>query len=213
MQLTAPKPSKHWNMDLLQGAFPGGGAATAALVSIARQRRHRGPAVTIVEEVMPTLQAPVRRPKALGVRQHTERGLGVETLAEVGLGGEGEGGEDYHEAPLEEALAGGEGAGERAGADRRDVRMHLAPGMQLELAREVKELARLHARKDQEEKRLGREVSIPEWAALLGVTERTLNRRLQRMQLARSLLVTTNVMLVYSIARRHFKKQDFQDVR
>lgn len=85
------------------------------------------------------------------------------------------------------------------------VNGYLSADEQLVLAREIKTLAQWRAVKGLEEQRVGRELSMAEWARLLRVSEGNLERQMRQSFLARSTLVTTNMMLVYSVAHKALK--------
>lgn len=84
---------------------------------------------------------------------------------------------------------------------------HLAPEVQVALAKEIRNLSRMTQMRVKEEARLRRAIGFGEWASLVGLEESVLSRQMRKAQQARSMLITTNVNAVYSLALQYYKRQ------
>lgn len=84
---------------------------------------------------------------------------------------------------------------------------HLAPEVQVALAKEIRNLSRMTQMRVKEEARIRRHLEFGEWASLVGLEESVLSRQMRKAQQARSMLITTNVNVVYSLALQYYKRQ------
>jgi len=75
------------------------------------------------------------------------------------------------------------------------------------LAKEIRQLSRITHLKVKEETRMRRPISFAEWAAVVGVEEAVLSRQVRKAHQARSMLITTNINVVYSLALQYHKRQ------
>lgn len=98
-------------------------------------------------------------------------------------------------------------------AGGRVASMHLPAEQQMELAKCVRAWEEAKAAKQAEEDRVGRSLTFGEWAALLGLAEGALRRRVEDGRKARELLITTNLNLVKSMALRFCAQQERNENR
>ncbi len=82
----------------------------------------------------------------------------------------------------------------------------LKPNEEVELARRVQSLVEFESLKEQLQQQLGRPVTLIELAQAEGLTERQLQNRLHRGQVAKAKMIRSNLRLVVSIAKRYLNR-------
>ena len=107
--------------------------------------------------------------------------------------------------PIIEATASGDDA--IAALFKRMARYPLLkPDEEIELARHIQSLVKIEAQQTQLTLELGRLPTPPELATLVGVTETELKHRLQSGNAAKNRMISSNLRLVVSIAKRYINR-------